>query len=533
MKRDIFFVIFFIFVIPPIFSISNEFVDARIATINANTNDIFSRKAKARWTAGTSGYKRILYGWPDAIWSSFTTIKIDIPGNTIVIYGSSSGTFSQEPTDSFDTYGNSKNTTVWNKNNLEIKQEITIVDNPRDGINKDTFDIKYTIKNNNTFTAYAGIRILFDTQLGNNDNSPIIVRGEGRIIQEKKWIGIDIPQAWVTYDNIDNPQIKAEGILSLYGATKPDQLIIGQWDYMKEDANLWDYAVHPQDITDTAVAIFYNPVTILTGEEIIFKTYYGIPGISGGNLNITKSVDKTQADRGEVLSYNFDYINTGIENISNLIIWDTIPVNTNFIDGSNGYNTSAVYGLVFWDIPGVITTNTAYSLWFRVIINDNPGLVVSNTAKSSYIDTYWNEKEIKNSNTVYTDIFTATITPTWTITQTYTVSPTSTITPTFTNTPVDLDMELTGSFPNPASNPVKIIIKLTREAELFLKIYNVSGEIVREIKTNGTTGYNVIMWDLRNSDFIPVASGVYLYSIEAVVSDKERIKKYGKIGVVK
>ncbi|MCX8092713.1 MAG: T9SS type A sorting domain-containing protein [Candidatus Goldbacteria bacterium] len=533
MKSNIFFVIFTILFISPVFSISNEFVDVRIATINANTNDIFSRKAKARFTAGTSDNKRLLYGWPNAIWSSFTTIKIDTPGNTIVIYGSNLGTFSQEPFDSFDIAGNTKNTTIWNKNNLEIKQEITIIQNPRDGINKDTFEIKYTIKNNNTFTAYAGMRILLDTQLGDNDNSPIIVKGEGRILKEKKWIGLEIPEAWITYDNIDNPTIKAEGILSLFGATRPDQLIIGQWDYMKEDANLWDYAIHPQDITDTAVAIFYNPVTILAGAEAIFKTYYGIPGISGGNLNITKSVDKAEANRGEILSYNLDYINSGSENISNLVIWDTIPINTSFLDASPGYNTTTAYGLVYWDIPGVISTNTSYSLWFRVVVSDNPGLIVSNTAASAYKDFYWNEKEVKNSNMVWTNIFTATITPTWTITQTHTITPTFTITPTYTNTPVGLDMELIGSFPNPTRNPAKIIVKLTREAELFLKIYNVSGEIVREIKINGVTGYNAVFWDLRNQDFIPVASGVYLYSIEAVVSEKEKIKKYGKMSVIK
>ncbi len=531
MKSNIFIIFFLFLCIQPIFSISNEFVDARIATINANQNNIFTRKEKARWTFGTFENKRLLYGWPDAIWSSFTTVKIDVPGNTLVIFGSETGLFSLAPSDSIDISGNSKNTTIWDKNNIEIKQEITIISNPRDGINKDTFEIKYTLKNNNTFTAYAGIRILLDTQLGDNDNSPVIVNGEGRILQEKKWADVNVPEAWLTYDNINNPQIKAEGILSLYGATKPDQLLIGQWDYMKEDANLWDYAVHTHDITDTAVAIFYNPVSILTGAEVIFKTYYGIPGISGANLNIIKSVDKIQADRGEILSYNLDYINSGYQDIPGLIIWDTIPVNTMLLDAAIGYNT--INNLIYWDIPGIISTNTAYSLWFRVIINDYPGLHITNTAAASYIDTYWNEKEIKNSNMVITDIFTATVTPTWTITQTHTVSPTFTFTPTFTNTPVDLDMEITGNFPNPAINPVKIIIKLTRDARLLLKIYDVSGEIVREIETNGMTGYNVIYWDLRNNSFIPVASGVYLYSIEAIVSDKERIKKQGKIGVVR
>jgi len=527
MKRYILSFFILTLFITPIFSLSNEFIDARIATINANKDDVYLRKAKGRFTAGTSDYKPLLYGWPDAVWSSFTTIKIDVPGNTFVIFGSESGEFIQNPSDSIDAFNNSKNTCTWNKSNLDIKQEITIVSNPRDGINKDTFEIKYTLKNNNTFTAYAGIRILLDTQIGDNDNSPIIVNGEGRIIQEKKWTGADVPEAWMTYDSIDAPQIKAEGILSSYGATKPDRLIIGQWDYMKEDASLWDYAVHPQDIPDTAVAIFYNPVSILPSKEVSFKTYYGIPGISGSNLAITKSVDKAEADRGETLSYNLNYVNTGSESISNPVIWDTIPVNTVFYDASSGYNISASNDLIYWNITDIIVTNAANSLWFRVVVNDNPGLFVSNKAAASYTDQYWNEKEVKNSNVVYTGIFTATATPTPTI------SPTRTITPTWTNTPVDLDMELIGSFPNPSGEPVKIIVKLTRDAKLLLKVFDVSGEFVREIETSGMPGFNSIIWDLRNSDFVPVASGVYVYSIEAVVNDKEKIKKYGKMGVVK
>lgn len=531
MKRSILFIIFLFFLINQIFSISNEFIDIRIATINANTNDIFSRKAKGRFTAGTYDYKRILFGWPDAIWSSFTTIKIDTPGNTLAIFGSASGSFVSDPTDSFDAMNNSKNSCIWSKNNIEIKQEITIIKNPRDNINYDTFEIKYTLKNNNTFTAYAGVRILLDTQLGNNDNSPIIVNGEGRITQEKKWTGLNVPDAWVTYDNIDSPQIKAEGILSLFGATKPDQLIIGQWDYMKEDASLWDYEVHAIDITDTAVAIFYNPVTILAGGEVVFKTYYGLPGLSGGNLNITKSVDKNEADRGDTLSYNLDYINSGTTSISNLIIWDTIPLNTQFVDASSGFNLTG--NVIYWNIVGILSTNTAYSLWFKVLIGDTTGLFIQNKASSSYIDDYWNIKEIKDSNTVFTNIFTATITPTLTITQTHTVSPTYTVTPTYTNTPVNLDMELIGSFPNPVETVVKIVVKLTRDAELYLKIFDVSGEIVKEINKEGEKGFNTISWDLRNTKFMPVASGVYLYSVEAIASEKEKIKKSGKIAVVK
>lgn len=37
---------------------------------------------------------------------------------------------------------------------------------------------------------------------------------------------------------------------------KPDRLLIGQWDYSKEDAARWTYVIHPVDITDTVAAMY-------------------------------------------------------------------------------------------------------------------------------------------------------------------------------------------------------------------------------------------------------------------------------------
>ncbi|HRU38715.1 MAG TPA: FlgD immunoglobulin-like domain containing protein [Candidatus Goldiibacteriota bacterium] len=520
----------------PVFPISNEYLDARIATINANSGDIAKRLSKGRFTAGTSSGFRLLYGYPSAIWSSITTVKIEAPGNTLVIFGSGSGVFTQDPVDSYDVSNNTRNTCSWSVTGrgIEVAQSLKIVANPRTGERKDTLEIRYSVTNSNTFNARAGLRLLFDTQLGLNDNSPMTAAGVGRITHQSKWIGADVPDAWLSMDNTDNPQIKAEGYLRAPSATVPDMLIIGQWDNMKEDASLWDFTVLPTPITDTAVAVFWNPVTIAPGSGADFVTYYGLPDYSGAEMGITKTADKAQAAYGEIITYTIDFINSGGMNVGNFLLWDTIPWNSSFVAASPGYSTTTVSGLVFWDLSASpYVPGASGSVWFSVSLTARTGLEVLNRAASSYIDDYWKDKEVRNSNLVNTGILTATITPTHTITRTHTVTPTSTITPTSTNTPVPLELEFDGVYPNPAHHTAQFVFMLSRQADLELKVYTVSGELVTRIVSFREAGRQALAWNCDNYKGEKVSSGVYLFMIEAVTDRDERLQARGRLAVVR
>ncbi len=109
-----------------------------------------------------------------------------------------------------------------------------------------------------------------------------------------------------------------------------------------------------------------------------------------------------------------------------------------------------------------------------------------------------------------------TITPTHTITRTHTITKTHTVTPTITATPVDFVMELKGSFPAPFKEKAKIVYRLSKEAEMEIKFFTVSGEVVNEFGgVDGHRGYNVFTWDGKNSAGREVSSGVYIYRIKA------------------
>ncbi len=522
MGKTKFFLIFYVFLFYNSYAIFNSFLDCRVATVTQSGNQQ-TQKYKGRFVIGTASGQNLLFGYPDGIWSSFTTIRIDTDG-VIVIYGDNNGTYLQDPTDGFDVNGNSTNVSKWMINNIEITQQLTIVDNPRTGKNKDTIEIKYIIKNTRVTDASIGLRIMLDTQLGTNDNSPMLVEGEGRITTEKEWSGAFVPEAWLTLNDYYNPLIKAEGNLKSASATIPDRLIIGQWNFL--NSNAWDYSIDPTYvITDTAAAMFWNPVNYSSGQERTYIMYYGIPDVSGAELGITKTVDVNLANYGDILSYNLTYSNTGDANISNLVIWDTIPWNTTFVDASSGYNINN--NTIYWNLGSITNTYTSYTVWFRASINPVQGTYVLNSAAGSYTDAYWNDIEVRYSNTVRTDIYTATVTVTQTIT------PTHTITPTLTPTPPPLIFKLIGSYPEPARHKTNIIFNITRDADILVKIYTVSGEIVKEFRGNFNEGNNAIEWDLKNKTGQKVASGVFIFKIEAKTNRNEYLEEFGKITVVR
>jgi hypothetical protein len=63
-------------------------------------------------------------------------------------------------------------------------------------------------------------------------------------------------------------------------------------------------------------------------------------------------------------------------------------------------------------------------------------------------------------------------------------------------------------------------------------IYTVSGEVVRRLKQHAANGWNALHWEGKNNACRDLASGVFIYSIEAV-SGSDRKKLWGKMAELK
>ena len=91
-----------------------------------------------------------------------------------------------------------------------------------------------------------------------------------------------------------------------------------------------------------------------------------------------------------------------------------------------------------------------------------------------------------------------------------------------------------GSFPDPASDFCNIVYWLSKESDVTIKVFTVSGEVVVDnMKISGSKGYNSFYWDGKNRFKRIVASGVYIYRITARTADNEAASALRKMSIVR
>lgn len=120
-----------------------------------------------------------------------------------------------------------------------------------------------------------------------------------------------------------------------------------------------------------------------------------------------------------------------------------------------------------------------------------------------------------------TPTFTPTITPTPTHTGTPTSTPTITKTPTVTATPTITPTPEPNftvlAVPNISSggSPIDFKVNLTSADKIILSIYDVAGESLFAEQVQGSVGVNDIPWPVQNQQGDPLASGIYIYYVQA------------------
>jgi hypothetical protein len=192
-------------------------------------------------------------------------------------------------------------------------------------------------------------------------------------------------------------------------------------------------------------------------------------------------------------------------------------------------------------LTGSATQTATYSLTCTLTLT--PTLTFTGTPSLTYTPT----ATFTNTRTctpTFTLTYTRTITPSMTCTMTasvtWTCTPTATITctpansPTCTPAPPQLILILKGTYPNPARDSTNIIYWLSRDADITITIWTVSGEVVvRRSGLQGKAGYNVYFWDKLNKSGAGVASGVFIYEVFATTDLGEHASAKSKLAVIK
>ena len=120
-----------------------------------------------------------------------------------------------------------------------MKQQLTLVS---DSINPDVGNVRvtYTVSNKGKSNKTVGSRLLFDTMLGTNDGSPLIIPGTDKAVEhEISFEGEDIPSFWQSADADISPSVVSYGLISGWDNEAPDRMTAAHWEGI--GSTRWDY----------------------------------------------------------------------------------------------------------------------------------------------------------------------------------------------------------------------------------------------------------------------------------------------------
>lgn len=161
--------------------------------------------------------KSLLYGFPGAS-SSVTTIQIDGKSHKYGTYGGEVIISEEE----------ASITNCQEIEGIQITQEYKIAENPATG-KEDCVKIRYTLKNTSEEEKNAGIRIMLDTMLGDNDAAPFRIAGYGSITKETEFTKEEIPRYWQAFDSLVSQTVTAQGTFYRSNAERPDKVQFINW----------------------------------------------------------------------------------------------------------------------------------------------------------------------------------------------------------------------------------------------------------------------------------------------------------------
>lgn len=275
--------------------LANEFIEIAVNVSDENTGRFAVNTTGGDPLRGEDDYKPLVYSSPLAgPWSSYTTVRVD---GVDYVFGGRTGMRSGragrygEPVDLPHLDGGTIRT-VWQLGDVRATQELSIADSITTGF-PDTAKITYRLRNTGSIPRRVGLRIMLDTLLGENDGAPFRV-GEEAITTDRLFEGDRIPQFVQAFDSLSDPRVMSQATLRGDDATVPDAVYFANWGALAD--GVWEFDFQPgRDFLragefelDSAIALYWYPVSLEPGAELVYTTYYGLGGITivAGDLSL-------------------------------------------------------------------------------------------------------------------------------------------------------------------------------------------------------------------------------------------------------
>ena len=261
--------------------IKNEYIEFYVNNYGSDSGKFTIGNVEGNPNFTSDNNKILLYGHPSP-WSSFTTIRVD-----------GSNYYFRADETVYDTEELTAVSTM-TIDGVVITQTLKIIHNDGTGL-EDTVRISYKVENQSDVSKNVGVRIMLDTMLGSNDGAPFKVPSLGNVTTEKELTGDEIPAYWQAFDDLENATVFAVGSFYRLGDRKPDKVQFAYWRYITN--SMWDYEVgeYTSLTHDSAVAVYWNPVTLVPGEITRVSTYYGV-GYSSDSSSSTGGSAQVPSD---------------------------------------------------------------------------------------------------------------------------------------------------------------------------------------------------------------------------------------------
>jgi hypothetical protein len=145
----------------------------------------------------------------------------------------------------------------------------------------DTLHVSYTLTNTDDAPRVAGVRVMLDMRIGDNDGVPFIVPGRpGIVTGPLELAGAAVPDFVQSLERsaLERPGVIVDiGLVPRDGEERPDELVLSHWP--GEDAE-WLYGRRAPFEGDTALGLYYTPRPLAPGAARRVGFTYGLGTIS-------------------------------------------------------------------------------------------------------------------------------------------------------------------------------------------------------------------------------------------------------------
>jgi len=220
---------------------------------------------------GTEQRSLLFYDQPP---SSYTLIYMD---DDLFIFGSDDGSFSTGP-----TVINRTIETVWGNGLLNVRKTVRFVQREETGL-EDGVLLSYEVKNTASRNMEVGIRILYDTYLGEKDPFHFVLADGSKLEYEAEFGTHSLPLSWISRgEERDEPCLR--GVLEGRLVTSARKVVFANYRSLFQNPVqyriLENHRFHnrPHSRNDSAVALYFGPTSLMAGESVTYSTILGLCG---------------------------------------------------------------------------------------------------------------------------------------------------------------------------------------------------------------------------------------------------------------